>query len=107
MDAAGIGLCASASSLQVLDAITQIAVFPDTEGFVAPYVCAADPSLCCSEFPRCTVYECYASGALPEVAVGGTECSVIPYDPAIFDHGPIFANGVETGGFGAWSTTGP
>lgn len=107
MDTAGIGLCASASSLQVLDAITQVAVVPDTEGFVAPYVCTADPSLCCSEFPRCTVYACYASGALSEVAVGGTECNIIPYDPAAFSHGPIFANGFETGGLSPWSTTEP
>jgi len=106
VETSGIGLCGSPTSIEVMDALTQIAVLPDTEGFVAPYVCAAEPSLCCSEFPRCTIYECYASGELAEVSVGGTECDIINYDPAEFDHGPIFANGFETGGFGSWSGTG-
>lgn len=35
--------------------------------------------------------------------MGAIECPILPYDPGDFDHGPIFANGFETGDFAAWT----
>lgn len=69
----GVGNCTSASSLSAKSAQFQIIVLPDNDGFVTPAVCASHPTLCCSNFPSCSVYTCSA-GTLNTVTAPGTNC---------------------------------